>query len=59
MKKELYIVKDIPKYAEDTSNYCYVVRATNYDEAIEIVRNKTGHNFKFDVSLADNDDVWE
>lgn len=59
MKKELYIVKDIPAYAEDTSNYCYVVRAINYDEAIEIVRNKTGHNFKFDATLADNDDVWE
>ena len=59
MKKELYIVKDIPKYAEDTSNCCYVVRATNYDEAIEIVRNKTGYNFKFVASLADNDDVWE
>lgn len=50
MKKNLYIVKDIPQYAEDTSSY---------DEAIEIVRNKTGYNFKFDASLADNDDVWE
>lgn len=59
MKKDLYIVKDIPQYAEDTSSYCYVVKATGYDEAIEIVRNKTGYNFKFDASLADNDDVWE
>lgn len=48
MKKNLYIVKDIPQYA-----------ATSYDEAIEIVRNKTGYNFKFDASLVDNDDVWE
>ena len=59
MKKELYIVKDIPQYAEDTSSYYYGVRATRYDEAIEIVRNKTGYNFKFDASLADNNDVWE
>lgn len=59
MKKNLYIIKDIPQYAEDTSSYCYVVRATSYDEAIEIVRNKTGYNFEFDASLADNDDVWE
>ena len=59
MKKNLYIVRDIPQYAEDTSSYCYVIIATSYDEAIEIVRNKTGYNFKFDASLADNDDVWE
>ena len=59
MKKDLYIVKDIPQYAEDTSSYCYVVEATGYNEAIEIVRNKTGYNFKFDASLANNDDVWE
>lgn len=57
--KELYIVEDVPKYLEDNSSYKYVVKATNYDEAIEIVRNKTGYNFKFDASLADNDDVWE
>ena len=59
MKKNLYVVKDIPQYAEGTSSYCYVVRATSYDEAIEIVRIKTGYNFEFDASLADNDDVWE
>ena len=59
MKKNLYVVKDISQYTEDTSSYFYVVRATSYDEAIEIVRNKTGYNFKFDASLADNDDVWQ
>ena len=59
MKKELYIVKDIPQHVEDISSYCYVVKATNYDEAIKIVKNKTGYNFKFDASLADNDNVWE
>lgn len=59
MKNELYVVKDVPRYSEDVSNYCYVVKAASYDEAIEIVRNKTGYNFKFDASLADNDDVWE
>lgn len=59
MKNELYVVKDVPRYLEDVSNYCYVVKAASYDEAIEIVRNKTGYNFKFDASLADNDDVWE
>lgn len=59
MKNELYVVKDVPRYSENVSNYCYVVKAASYDEAIEIVRNKTGYNFKFDASLADNDDVWE
>ena len=59
MKKDLYIVKDIPQHVEDASSYCYVVKATSYDEAIQIVRNKTGHNFEFDATLADNDDVWE
>lgn len=36
-----------------------VVEANSEEEAIEIVRNKTGYNFEFDASLADNDDVWE
>ena len=59
MKKELYIVKDIPQYAEDISSYCYVVRAASYDEAIEIVKSKTGHNWKWEASLADNDEIWQ
>ena len=59
MKKELYVVKDIPQYTEDTSNYCYVVKATCYDEAIEIVKNKTGRNWKWEASLADNDEIWQ
>lgn len=59
MKKELYVVKDIPRYAEDTSNYCYIVKATSYEDAIKIVKNKTGHNWEWDASLADNEDVWQ
>lgn len=59
MKKELYVVKDIPRYTEDTSNYCYVIKATSSEEAIEIVKNKTGHNWDWDASPADNDEVWE
>lgn len=58
MKKELYVVKDIPQYSDGISNYCYVVKATSYDEAIEIVKRKTGHNFEWEALLADNDDVW-
>ena len=58
-KKELYIVEDVPKYLEDNSSYKYVVKANNYDEAIEMVKNKTGHNIEWDASLADNDDVWQ
>lgn len=57
--KELYIVEDVPKYLEDNSSYKYVVKANNYDEAIEMVKNKTGHNIEWDASLADNDDVWQ
>ena len=54
----LYVVKDIPQYSEDVSNYCYVVKATNHNEAIEIVKSKTGNNWKWEASLADNDEVW-
>ena len=59
MKNELYVVKDVPQYSEDVSNYCYVVKATSHNEAIEIVKNKTGHNWKWEASLADNDEVWQ
>lgn len=59
MKKELYIVKDIPQYAEDTSSYCYVVKAASYDEAIEIVKSKTGHNWEWEASPVDNDEIWQ
>ena len=59
MKNELYVVKDVPQYSEDVSNYCYVVKATNHNEAIEIVKSKTGHNWKWEASLADNDEVWQ
>lgn len=46
MKNKLYVVKDVPQYSEDASNYCYVVKATSHNEAIEIVKSKTGHNWK-------------
>mgnify|MGYP004470920671 CR=1 FL=1 len=46
MENELYVVKDVPQYSEDVSNYCYVVKATSHNEAIEIVKSKTGHNWK-------------
>ena len=59
MKNELYIVKDVPQYSEDVSNYCYVVKAKSHNEAIEIVKNKTGHNWEWEASLADNDEVWQ
>ena len=59
MKNELYVVKDVPQYSEDVSNYCYVVKATSHNEAIEIVKSRTGHNWKWEASLADNDEVWQ
>ena len=59
MKNELYVVKDVPWYSEDVSNYCYVVKAVSYDESIEIVKRKTGHNWKWEASLADNDEIWQ
>lgn len=50
MTNEVYVVKDIPQYLEDVSNYCfnycYVVKTTSHNEAIEIVKSKTGHNWK-------------
>ena len=59
MKNELYVVKDVPQYSEDVSNYCYVVKATSHNEAIEIVKSRTGNNWKWEASLADNDEVWQ
>ena len=59
MNDKLYVVKDVPQYSEDVSNYCYVVKATSHNEAIEIVKSKTGHNLKLEASLADNDEVWQ
>lgn len=59
MNNKLYVVKDVPQYSEDASNYCYVVKATSHNEAIEIVKSKTGHNLKWEASLADNDEVWQ
>ena len=59
MKNELYVVKDVPQYSEDVSNYCYVVKATSHNEAIEIVKSRTGHNWKWEAFLADNDEVWQ
>ena len=58
--KQLYVVTDIPRYPEDNPSYRYIVRATDYKEAIEIVKWKTGReSWKFDAYLAENDEVWE
>ena len=58
--KQLYVVKDIPKYEDDVSSYIYIVKANDYKEAIEIVKEKTRiTTFSFDAKLADNDEVWE
>lgn len=35
--KELYIVRDVPQYEEECSNYCYVVRAESHAEAIDML----------------------
>lgn len=59
MEKRLYIVRDIPRYLEETSSYCYVVKAGSFDEAIDIIRRKTGRQWGWDVDLADNDEIWE
>ena len=57
--KELYIVRDVPRYEEQCSNYCYIVRAESHTEAIDIVRNKTEHQWDLEAELADNKEVWE
>ena len=36
--KQLYVVKDVPKYEDDVSSYIYIVKANDYKEAIEIVK---------------------
>ena len=59
MNDKLYVVKDVPQYSEDVSNYCYVVKATSHNEAIEIVKNKTDHDCKWEALLADNDEIWQ
>ena len=38
--KELYVVRDVSRYEEECSNYCYVVSAESHTEAIDIVRPK-------------------
>lgn len=57
--KRLYVVKDIPDYQEDHSSYCYVVKAETEVEAIDIVKQKTGHRWDWEVELTDNTEVWE
>ena len=57
--KELYIVRDVPRYEEECSNYCYVVKAESHAEAIDIVRKKTKHQWDWEAELADNKEVWE
>ena len=57
--KELYVVRDVPRYEEECSNYCYVVKAESHAEAIDIVRKKTKHQWDWEAELADNKEVWE
>lgn len=60
MKKYLYVVKDEPRYIEEQSCYCYVVKAANEKEAIEIVKKRTDFStIDWNVSLVDNNEVWE
>ena len=59
MNDKLYVVKDVPQYSEDASNYCYIVKTTSHNEAIEIVKSKTGNDCKWEASLIDNDEVWQ
>lgn len=58
MKKRLFVVTNIPRYSEERSDYCYVIKAESYAEAIEIVKRKTGHEWNWDAILADNEEVW-
>lgn len=58
--KRLFVVTDTPRYKEENSCYCYIVKAKDYKDAIEIVRHKTGHdNWNWDVVLADNEEIWQ
>lgn len=57
--KELYIVRDVPQYEEECSNYCYVVRAESHTEAVDIVKKKTEHQWDWEAELADNEEVLE
>ena len=57
--KRLYVVKDIPKYQEDCSSYCYVVKAETENEAINIVKRNTKHCWEWEDKLTDNTEVWE
>ena len=57
--KKIYVVRDTPRYSEECSNYCYVVKAKSHSEAIDIVRKKTKHQGNWEVELTDNDELWE
>lgn len=58
--KQLYIVSDIPNRINDHSSYCYIVSAYDYQEAIKIVKERTGFkHLEFDANLADNHVVWK
>lgn len=57
--KDLYIVRDVPRYEEEHSYYSYIVRATNEAEAIDIVRKKTKQQWDWEAELADNTEIWE
>lgn len=57
--KELYVVRDVPRYDEERSDYCYVVKAESHTEAIDIVRKKTKHQLDWEAELANNTEVWD
>lgn len=57
--KELYVVRDVPRYSEECSNYYYVVKAESHTEAIDIVRKKAKHQWDWEAELADNTEIWE
>lgn len=43
-KSNLYIIKDVPIHSQDHSNYHYIVKASSHQEAIQVVKDKTGHH---------------
>lgn len=43
-QSNLYIIRDVPISTQDCSNYHYVVKASSYQEAIQMVKDKTGHH---------------
>ena len=57
--RHLYIVEDVPYDPCDLPSYRYAVRAESEETAIEIVKERTGHDFDWRAEFVDNDEVWE